>query len=90
MTDFLHKSYITNYDVIGPKYFRESIKREAEDRILALANYGISRDNSTFLNKALKNNDNKNYNTQMGMRGIQDMIILKPGNGESTFRNNWR
>ena len=41
------------------------------------------------LESNLKDNDNKNYNTQTGMRGIQDTIILRPGNGEDTFRYNW-
>ena len=89
LVDFLHESYITNENIIGSKYFRENIKKETENRILALANYGIAKDNSTFVVKALKDNDNKNYNTQMGMRGIQDMIVLGPTNDESTFRSEW-
>lgn len=89
LVDFLHKAYLTHYNVTGSKYFRESIKKEAVERILFLANYGISNENSTFLVKALKHNDDKNYKTQTGMRGIQDTIILRPGDGENTFRYNW-
>lgn len=89
LVDFLHKSYLTHYNVIGSKYFRESIKKETIDRILALANYGVSKNNSEFIVRALKHNQNKNYNTQMGMRGIQDTIILSPEDSESTFRENW-
>lgn len=90
LIQFLHKAYITNYDAIGSQYFRDSIKKETKDRIIALSNYGISKHNSIFVGKALKHNENKNYNTQMGMRGIQDMIILSPANSENTFRYNWR
>lgn len=89
LVDFLHNSYLTYYNVTGSKYFRDSIKKETIDRILALANYGISKNNSQFIVQALKHNDNKNYNTQMGMRGIQDTIILRPDDVENTFRNNW-
>ena len=89
LVDFLHNSYLTYYNVTGSKYFRESIKKETIDRILALANYGISKNNSQFIVQALKHNENKNYNTQMGMRGIQDTIILRPDDVENTFRNNW-
>lgn len=89
LVDFLHKSYLTHYDVIGSKYFRESIKKESIDRILALANYGVTKKNSDFIVRALKHNNNKNYNTQMGMRGIQDTIILSPEDSECTFRENW-
>lgn len=89
LVDFLHKAYLTNYDVAGSKYFRESIRKEAENRILYLANFGTSKNNSKFIPSALKYNDNKNYNTLMGMRGIQDSIILVPHDSESTFRYNW-
>ena len=89
LVDFLHNSYLTYYNVTGSKYFRDSIKKETIDRILALANYGISKNNSQFIVQALKHNENKNYNTQMGMRGIQDTIILRPDDVENTFRNNW-
>ena len=34
LVDFLHNSYLTNYDVAGSKYFKESIQKETEDRIL--------------------------------------------------------
>jgi hypothetical protein len=90
LVDFLHKSYLTNYDVTGSKYFKESIQKETEDRILYLANFGTSKDNSKFIPSALKHNDNKNYNTLMGMRGIQDNIILTPHDSEHSFRYNWR
>ena len=89
LVDFLHKSYLTNYDVAGSKYFKESIQKETEDRILYLANFGTAKNNSKFIPSALKYNENKNYNTLMGMRGIQDTIILIPHDSENSFRYNW-
>ena len=89
MVDFLQKSYLTHHNVSGSKYFHKNIRKETIDRILALANYGISKNNSKFIVSALRDNDNKKYNTQMGMRGIQDTIILIPGDDESSFRQYW-
>ena len=89
LVDFLHKSYLTNYDVAGSKYFKESIQKETEDRLLYLANFGTAKNNSKFIPSALKYNENKNYNTLMGMRGIQDTIILIPHDSENSFRYNW-
>lgn len=89
LIDFLHDAYLTDHDVVGSKYFRESIKKETEDRILVLAGYGISKTNSKFIPSAIKHNNYKNYDTQMGMRGIQDTIVLIPHSSEGTFRDNW-
>ncbi|MBR5504337.1 MAG: hypothetical protein IKV87_07850 [Methanobrevibacter sp.] len=89
LVNFLHKAYLTDHDAVGSKYFRERIKKETEDRIIVLADYGISKNNSKVIWDAIKHNDKKNYNTQMGMRGIQDEITLIPHASEGTFRYNW-
>lgn len=89
LVEFLHKSYLTEYNVTGSKYFRESIEKETEKRILDLAKFGTSKTNSTFIVSALRKFGFKDYNTLMGMRGIQDTIILKPDDSEITFRENW-
>ena len=90
LVEFLHKSYITHNKTVGSKYFYENINKEAEKRILALVGHGINNNNSDFIVSALKSMGNKNYKTQMGMRGIQDKIILIPDNSEGTFGINWR
>ena len=61
----------------------------SEKRILYLANYGTSKTNATFIVSALRKSGKKKCNTLMGMRGIQDTIILKPDDSEITFRGNW-
>jgi hypothetical protein len=80
---FIKKAYISNSEMLGSDYFEKEIEKEVKDRISTLEKYGGNESN--FFPNALKDNDNKYYKTQYGMRGIQDEIVISPNFHDFNF-----
>lgn len=80
---FLEKAYISNSDMFRSEYFKKEIKKEVLERIKVLEKYGGNE--TYFFPNALKDNDNKYYKTQYGMRGIQDEIVIAPNLHDFNF-----
>lgn len=80
---FIKKAYISNSDMLGSDFFEDEIENEVKDRIERLEKYGGNE--SSFFPNALKDNDNKYYKTQFGMRGIQDEIVITPNYHDFNF-----
>ncbi|QUH22370.1 hypothetical protein HYG87_00610 [Methanobacterium alkalithermotolerans] len=76
LIEFIKKAYISNSKMLGSEFFDDEIEKEALERIKYLEGYGGPA--TSFFPNALKDNDNKYYKTQFGMRGIQDEILLSP------------
>ena len=91
LIEFLRDAYLTNTNSEIVSYFDEAIPSETKDRLKTILSYGTSDTNSDFIRKAIEDNDNKYYNVQMGMRGIQDEIrIVASAANESSFRAQWK
>ena len=88
LIDFIQKAYVSNSSMIGAQYFKLEIPNEAEERLNELKRYSGGEKN--FFPNALKDNANKYYRTQYGMRGIQDEIVLKPSDWDLNFLRNAR
>ena len=88
LINFIKKAYISNSKMIGAKHFNIEIPKETEERLNELKNYNGGEKN--FFPNALKDNANKYYRTQYGMRGIQDEILLKPIDSDLSFLRNER
>ena len=69
--------------MLGSDFFQNEIENEVKDRIERLEKYGGNESN--FFPNALKDNDNKYYKTQYGMRGIQDEIVISPNFHDFNF-----
>ena len=69
--------------MLGAEFFDEQIPLEFDER----ADYLIQAvaPEYTFTN-TLKNNGDKYYRTQYGMRGIQEEISLTSANSDNSFR----
>lgn len=80
---FIKKAYISNSDMLGSEYFENQIEKEVSERIGFLEKYGGNE--TYFFPNALKDNDNKYYKTQYGMRGIQDEIVISPNFHDFNF-----
>jgi uncharacterized protein YbaR (Trm112 family) len=80
---FIKRAYISNSDMLGSEYFEKQIKKEVIERIEVLQKYGGNE--TYFFPNALKDNDNKYYKTQYGMRGIQDEIVISPNFNDFNF-----
>jgi|GEM_PF-735385 curved DNA-binding protein CbpA len=76
LIEFILKAYIADSPAPGASYFRKEIQRETEERLSYLKTY--TGGEIHFFPNALKDCDQKYYKTQYGMRGIQDVVILKP------------
>ena len=76
LIDFIKQAYISDSEMLGSKYFDENIEKETLERIDYLKEYTGA--NKSFFPKALAENDNMYYKTQLGMRGIQDIVLLSP------------
>ena len=76
LIEFIKKAYISNSNMLGSEFFDMEIEKETLERIKYLEGYGGPE--TSFFPNALKDNDNKYYKTQFGMRGIQDEIVLSP------------
>lgn len=83
LIDFINKAYISNSNMLGSDFFKNEIENEVRDRIDRLQKYGGNE--SSFFPNALKDNDNKYYKTQYGMRGIQDEIVISPNYHDFNF-----
>ncbi|MCJ7572397.1 MAG: hypothetical protein MUO82_11090 [Candidatus Thermoplasmatota archaeon] len=88
LIDFIQKAYVSNSPMIGAQYFKLEIPNEAEERLNELKRDSGGEKN--FFPNALKDNANKYYRTQYGMRGIQDEILLKPNDWDLNFLRNAR
>ena len=88
LIEFIKKAYISDSSMIGAEHFEMEIPKETEERLNELEKYTGGEKN--FFPNALKDNSNKYYRTQYGMRGIQDEIILKPIDNDLTFLRNFR
>ena len=82
LINFIKQSYISNSPMFGSKFFDESIENEVELRIEQLKKYPDIK----FFPNALKKSPNKYFDTQFGMRGIQDEILLSPHQSDDHFR----
>jgi hypothetical protein len=80
---FIKKAYISKSIMLGSDFFENEIENEVMDRIESLEKYGGVETN--FFPNALKDNDNKYYKTQFGMRGIQDEIVISPNYHDFNF-----
>ena len=80
---FIKKAYVSKSKMLGSDYFENEIENEVKDRIECLEKY--SGTESNFFPNALKDNDNKYYKTQYGMRGIQDEIVISPNYRDFNF-----
>ncbi len=69
-------------------YFEENIAKEVESRLNKLSNY--KGNNKYFFPNALKESNDPYFKNQMGMRGIQSEIILKPDYEEEGFISNFK
>lgn len=83
LIDFIKKAYKSNSEMLGAEFFDEQIPKEFKER----ADYLIQAvaPEYTFTN-TLKNNGDKYYRTQYGMRGIQEEISLTSANSDNSFR----
>lgn len=86
LIDFIKKSYISDSPMSGSEFFDESIETEVELRIQQLKDYPDVK----FFPNALKKSPNKYFDTQFGMRGIQDEILLTPHQSDDHFRTVYR
>ena len=75
--EFMQKVYHTDSDRDGAEYIRKHIPDIVEERINAI--YLAPKDEGkSFFPNVLKNNANKYFRTQRGMRGIQKTITFNP------------
>ena len=83
LINFIKKAYKSNSEMLGADFFDERIPLEFNER----ADYLIQAvaPENTFTN-TLKNNGDKYYKTQFGMRGIQEQISLTSANSDNNFR----
>lgn len=83
LIDFIKKAYKSDSQMLGADFFDEQIPKEFNER----ADYLIRAvaPEFTFTN-TLKNNGDKYYKTQFGMRGIQEQISLTSANSDNNFR----
>lgn len=84
LMEFIEKAYISNPDITGVDYVKNNIKGEIEKRLNDLSTYDGTIGLNFFPN-ALENNKNKYYKTQLGMRGIQDEIVLRNSGSDINF-----
>lgn len=91
LIEFIKNAYVLNNldpSAIGSKYFDENIEDEVEVRLKKIASYKKKDKNMHFFPNALKDNSNKYFKTQFGMRGIQDQVILTLSKYDIDFINN--
>lgn len=88
LIEFIKKAYISKADALGAEYFDDMIEKETNDRITYLEKY--SGNEKFFFPNALRDNDNKYYKTQFGMRGIQDEVVLSPNFYDISFISRFR
>ena len=80
--------YISESDLKGAKYFDENLDEMVDSRVEYLIDYGGK---FNYLWDVLKDNDDKYFKIQYGMRGIQDMVHLKPFlKTDENFAIKWR
>lgn len=83
LINFIKKSYKSNSKMLGAEFFDEQIPCEFDER----ADYLIQAVAPEFtFTHTLKNNGDKYYKTQYGMRGIQEEISLTSANSDNNFR----
>jgi hypothetical protein len=84
---FLKKAYKLDKDVASSTFFRDSIEKEVEARFNFLQKYVGSKKN--FFPEALKDSGKIYFKNQLGMRGIQKEVVLKPSFSELNFIKNF-
>jgi len=82
LIEFLQEAYVTDSKMTGALYFKNKIPTEVEKRLNYLARYGGSE--VDFFPNALRDCEDKYFRTQYGMRGIQDEVILKPSDFDTS------
>lgn len=88
LKSFIKKAYISESDLKGAKYFDENLDEMVDSRVEYLIDYGGK---FNYLWDVLKDNDDKYFKIQYGMRGIQDMVHLKPFlKTDENFAIKWR
>jgi hypothetical protein len=85
---FLKKSYGIDQKEKNSHYFDENIANEVEKRLNKLSNY--KGNNENFFPNALTEGDYPYFKNQMGMRGIQNEIVLQPIYQEESFIYNFK
>lgn len=91
LIEFIKKAYVLNNldpSAIGSKYFDENIEDEVELRLKKIAAYKKKDKKMYYFPSALKDNSNKYFKNQFGMRGIQDEVILTLSKYDIDFINN--
>lgn len=91
LIEFIKKAYVLNNldpSAIGSKYFDENIENEVEVRLKKIAAYKKKDKKMYFFPNALKDNSNKYFKNQFGMRGIQDQVVLTLSKYDIDFINN--
>jgi len=82
LIEFIQEAYVTDSKMTGSSYFKNKIPEEVEKRLNYLARYSGSEVH--FFPNALRDCDDKYFRTQYGMRGIQDEVILKPSDFDTS------
>ena len=79
------RAYGVSDDIVDSKFLYEYVPKEVEQRLKFLREYRGESRNLNFFPNALRTSRDFYYQTQFGMRGIQDEVILQPVFYETDF-----
>jgi len=80
LESFIQEAYLTDLEMMGASYYKETIPNEIKERIEYLSTY--TGEEKSFFPNALRDCYKKYFRTQYGMRGIQEMVVLRHDENE--------